>query len=72
LAQDHFSDEVGRTMVFEGSRFLERANDTWTTRRLGEQTPELIHGERPKRLRYCVPALGDDHQKLSRRLVISL
>src|SRR6266545_2282597 len=59
-------------MVFEGSRFPGTGQRNSTTRRLGEQTPELIHGERPKRLRYCVPALGDDHQNLSRRLVIRL
>ena len=70
LAQDVFSDEVGRILMFDGSRFLEKGNNV--LREVAAQMPEsrlAIHANVPlgKALAkdYKYLELGDDATDLS-------
>jgi hypothetical protein len=51
IAQDYFSTEVGRVLTFDGSQFLENANDT--LRELSEKLPDT------RAARHALVALGN-------------
>ncbi len=71
LAQDVFSEDVGRILTFDGSRFLEKGNDV--LREVAAQLPEsrlAIHANVPlgKALAkdYKYLELGDDPARIQR------